>query len=135
MHAEHEGEGGDQGSFGALLHYPHLLFAVAAQFFYVGAQVTTWSTFIPYMKAYTQVTEREAGYFLTGTLVALMVGRFVSTFLMKLISPAKMMAIYAVINIVLLAVGIMRPGIVGHGRFWRPASSCRSCFRRSSRWA
>jgi FHS family L-fucose permease-like MFS transporter len=113
MHTEHEGEAGDQGSFRALLRYPHLLFAVAAQFFYVGAQVTTWSTFIPYMKAYTVVSEREAGYFLTGTLVALGVGRFVSTSMMKLITPAKMMGVYAVINIALLAVGIARPGIVG----------------------
>ena len=113
MHAEHEGEAGDQGSFGALLHFPHLLFAVVAQFFYVGAQVTTWSTFIPYMKAYTVVSEREAGYFLTGTLVALVVGRFVSTSLMQLFAPAKMMALYAVINVALLTVGIARPGIVG----------------------
>ena len=113
FHAEHEGEGGDRGSFRALLHYPHLLFAVVTQFFYVGAQVTTWSTFIPYVKAYTVVTEREAGYFLTGSLVALAVGRIVSTSLMKLVSASKMMAVYAVINIALLAVGITRPGIVG----------------------
>jgi len=113
MHAEHEGEAGDRGSFAALFRYPHLLFAVAAQFFYVGAQVTTWSTFIPYIKAYTAVTEKEAGYFLTGTLVALGVGRFVSTGLMKLISPAKMMGVYALVNIALLAVGIARPGMTG----------------------
>ena len=113
MHAEHEGEAGDRGSFAALFRYPHLMFAVAAQFFYVGAQVTTWSTFIPYIKAYTAVSEREAGYFLTGTLVALGVGRFVSTGLMKLVSPAKMMGGYALVNIALLAVGIGRPGMTG----------------------
>jgi len=113
MHAEHEGESGDRGSFAALFRYPHLMFAVAAQFFYVGAQVTTWSTFIPYIKAYTVVTEKEAGYFLTATLVAMGVGRFVSTGLMKLISPAKMMGVYALINIALLAVGIAQPGMTG----------------------
>jgi len=113
MHAEHEGEGGDQGSFGALLGYPHLWFAVVAQFFYVGAQVATWSNYIPYLKAYTSLTERQSGYFLTGTLVALALGRIVSTSLMKLVSPAKMMALYAVINIGLLAVGIVRPGLAG----------------------
>jgi FHS family L-fucose permease-like MFS transporter len=113
FHAEHEGEGGDCGSFSALLHYPHLLFAVVTQFFYIGTQVTTWSTFIPYVKAYTVVTEREAGYFLTGSLIALAVGRIVSTSLMKLVSASKMMVVYAIINIALLAVGIARPGIIG----------------------
>ncbi|HEY5054539.1 MAG TPA: L-fucose:H+ symporter permease [Acidobacteriaceae bacterium] len=113
MQSEHEGDAGDRGSFAALFKYPHLMFAVAAQFFYVGAQVTTWSTFIPYIKAYTAVTEKEAGYFLTGTLVALGVGRFVSTWLMKLVSPAKMMGVYALVNIALLAVGIARPGMTG----------------------
>jgi FHS family L-fucose permease-like MFS transporter len=108
-----ESDEGDQGSFAALLKYPHLLFAVVTQFFYVGAQVATWSTFIPYMKAYTAVTEKEAGYFLTGTLIALGLGRIISTPLMSFISPAKMMALYAVLNIGLLGVGIARPGIVG----------------------
>ena len=109
--AEAASEG--QGSFAELLKYPSLMFAVAAQFFYVGAQVTTWSTFIPYIKAYTVVTERQAGYFLTGTLLALGLGRIVSTPLMRFLSPSKMMGIYAVINIALLGVGIARPGIVG----------------------
>jgi FHS family L-fucose permease-like MFS transporter len=113
MQSEHEGEGGDHGSFRALLSYPHLWFAVLAQFFYVGSQVATWSNYIPYLKTYTTLTERESGYFLTGTLVALALGRIVSTSLMKLVSPAKMMALYAAINIALLAVGITRPGLMG----------------------
>jgi len=113
MHAELEGEGGDHGSFRALLGYPHLWFAVVAQFFYVGSQVATWSNYIPYLKTYTTLTERQSGYFLTGTLVAFAVGRIFSTSLMKLVSPAKMMALYAGINIALLAVAILRPGLMG----------------------
>ena len=58
--------------------------------------------------------ERQgAGYFLTGSLVALAVGRIVSTPLMKFISPAKMIGLYAVLNILLLGVGVVHPGIVG----------------------
>ena len=48
-----------------------ILAAVVVQFFYVGTQVATWSTFIPYMKEYTTVSERTAGLYLTGNLVAL----------------------------------------------------------------
>jgi FHS family L-fucose permease-like MFS transporter len=97
----------------ALLGYPHLLLAVLAQFCYVGAQVGTWSTFIPYLKAYTLITERGAGYLLTGTLVALACGRVCSTPLMRFISPARVMTVYAVINMALVFVGITRPGVVG----------------------
>src|SRR5580693_2632963 len=77
MHSEHEGEAGDHGSFGQLFQYPHLWFAVAANFCNVGAQISSWSSLIPYMKQFTSVSERHAAYYLTGVLVALAVGRFV----------------------------------------------------------
>jgi FHS family L-fucose permease-like MFS transporter len=102
-----------EGSFGRLLRNPHLMFAVVAQFFYVGAQVSTWSTFIPYMRAYTSMSEKTAGYFLTATLVALAIGRIVSTSLMRYISPALMIGVYALINAVLVSIGVLHPGMAG----------------------
>lgn len=104
---------GDRGSFAALKQYPHLWFAVVAQFFYVGAQVTTWSAFIPYVKQYTTFSERDAGLLLTGNLVLIACGRFVSTWLMRWFRPSRMMAVYAVVNIVLIGVGIVHPGLAG----------------------
>jgi FHS family L-fucose permease-like MFS transporter len=104
---------GRRGSFGRLLRHPRLMLAVAAQFFYVGAQVSTWSTLIPYMRAYTTASERTCGYFLTATLVALALGRIVSTALMRYLSPSLMIGIYALLNIALLAVGITHPGLAG----------------------
>jgi len=101
------------GSFRELREYPHLWLAVAAQFFYVGAQVTTWSAFIPYMKQYTNVTEREAGWFLTGNLILLLIGRFASTWLMQWIRPVKMVAVYAIINSSLMTLALLHPGFVG----------------------
>lgn len=101
------------GAYGRLLRNPSLMWAVAAQFFYVGAQVSTWSSLIFYLKTYTSMSDKAAGYFLTGTLVALAVGRIVSTPLMKFMSPVKMIGLYAVLNILLLGVGIVHPGIVG----------------------
>jgi FHS family L-fucose permease-like MFS transporter len=108
-----EGDAEEQGSFGALLQYPHLWLAVVAQFFYVGAQVATWSTFIPYMKQYTALSERNCGYFLTGTLVALAAGRIVSTALMRYVEAVKLTRVYALINVCLLTVAILRPGMMG----------------------
>ena len=99
--------------FTVISRYPQLRLAVVAQFFYVGAQVGTWSTLIPYMKAYTAITEREAANFLAGTLTALAIGRIVSTPLMRFLAPARMLTLYAAINVVLLAVGIAHPGMAG----------------------
>lgn len=111
--SEHEHEADDHGSFRALLHYPHLWLAVIANFCNVGAQVATWSALIPYMKQFTGVSERAAAGYLTATLVAMAVGRFIGTQLMRFISASKLMGIYAVINIGLLSFAITRPGLDG----------------------
>jgi MFS transporter, FHS family, L-fucose permease len=113
MHSEHEGEAGDHGSFGALLNYPHLGFAVAANFCNVGAQISTWSSLIPYMKQYTNVSERTAAAYLTATLVALTVGRFATTPVMKYVSPSKLLGVYGAVNVLLIALAITRPGMLG----------------------
>jgi FHS family L-fucose permease-like MFS transporter len=113
MQSEHEGEAGDHGSFAQLFHYPHLWFAVLANFCNVGAQISSWSSLIPYMKQFTTVSERHAAYYLTGVLVALAAGRFVSTPLMKYVPPSRMLGIYGVANVLLMAVTMTQPGIVG----------------------
>jgi MFS transporter, FHS family, L-fucose permease len=96
-----------------LLRYPSFLSSVAAQFCYVGAQVGTWSYFIQYAQDYTHVPEKLAGYLLTTTLAAFAVGRFASSYLMKRLQPNRMLGSFALINIVLVLVGIFRPGWVG----------------------
>lgn len=112
IQSEHE-SGGDHGRFRELLRYPHFLWAVVAQFLYVGAQVGTWSYFIQYVQESTHQPEKIAGYFLTGTLAAFGVGRFTSAYLMRTIAPNKLMGAYAVINIVLVSLGVLFPGWFG----------------------
>ena len=101
------------GGYLRLLKYPSLMFAVAAQFCYVGAQVGTWSYFIQYAQDYTHVSEKTAGYLLATTLAAFAVGRFASSYLMKQILPSKMLSAFAAANVLLLAVGIALPGWAG----------------------
>jgi FHS family L-fucose permease-like MFS transporter len=98
-----------------LVHYPHFVQGVIAQFLYVGAQVGTWSYYIQYIQDYTHRPEKFAGYFLTGTLVAFGLGRFSATYLMKFIPPTKLMGIYAVINTMLVGIGVLFPGWLGVG--------------------
>lgn len=108
-------EARNQGQLADLLHYPHFLQGVVAQFFYVGAQVGTWSFLIQYIQDYTHRPEKDAGYLLTGSLVAFGVGRFVATYLMKFFQPRNLMGIFGIINIGLAALGVFLPGWVGVG--------------------
>lgn len=97
----------------ALLREPHLVFTILAQFFYVGAQVGTWSYFIQYILDYTGGPEKTAGYLLTGTLAMFAIGRFASAAAMKYIQPAKLMGSYSLINICLLAMAVSHPSWLG----------------------
>lgn len=103
----------NRGRFSDLLHYPHFLQGVSAQFFYVGAQVGTWSFLIVYIQDYTHSPEKTAGYLLTGSLVAFGAGRFIATYLMKFFRPNNLMGIFGIINVVLVAVGVIFPGWLG----------------------
>jgi FHS family L-fucose permease-like MFS transporter len=101
------------GSARRLLRRRQLLLSIVAQFFYVGAQVGTWSYFIQYVQDYTGQPEKVAAYFLTGTLVMFGIGRFASAYLMKFFAPARLMGAYGLINVVLVAIAVLHPGWVG----------------------
>lgn len=102
-----------KGSLSALLHYPHFLKGVVAQFFYVGAQVGTWSFMIQYIKDYMSRSEKEAGTLLFYSVMAFGLGRFVSTALMKRFEPKKLMGFYSLINVALCAIAVVAPGVLG----------------------
>jgi FHS family L-fucose permease-like MFS transporter len=110
---EHESSAGDHGRFRDLWQHQHFLLAVVAQFFYVGAQVGTWSWFIQYVQQYAHQPEKVAGYFLSGTLAAFGIGRFASAYLMRFIAPNKLMGVYSIANIVLVSIGVLIPGWAG----------------------
>jgi FHS family L-fucose permease-like MFS transporter len=95
-----------RGSFRALFRYPHWYNAVVAQFFYLGAQLGTWSYLITYVQENSPMSEKQAGGLLIVNMVLFMCGRFFSTFLMKFIKPARLMGVYACINIGLVGLVI-----------------------------
>ena len=91
----------------------HLTWAVAAQFFYVGAQVCVGSFFIKMARTGAGMDEKTAAQYLGwGYGAAFMLGRFVGTFLMGKFASEKLLSAYALINIVLSAVAIFGSGIV-----------------------
>src|SRR6266496_5334206 len=94
-----------------VLRHPHLLWAVIAQFFYVGAQVGVGSFFIRFTRYVVDMPEKRAA-FLWGSIamVGFMVGRFTGTFFMRYIKPTKLLSLYAFINIILLTVALTTKG-------------------------
>jgi MFS transporter, FHS family, L-fucose permease len=102
---EENAEGGF--GFGALAKHKHFWYGVVAQFFYVGAQVGIWSYVIRYTQFnFPGTTERAASHYLTASLVLFMIGRFVGTYLMKKYPAARLMAFFALANILLCATAI-----------------------------
>ncbi|MGA2205460.1 MAG: L-fucose:H+ symporter permease [Terracidiphilus sp.] len=97
------------------LMQPHFVFAVLAQFLYVGAQIGTWSYFISYVESATGVGDKAAGYMLTGTLAAFAVGRFSSAWLMRHFHARLMLVTYSVINVVLCLYAVVHPSWLGVG--------------------
>lgn len=110
-----DGESGHEvGSFSAkVFRHRHVMWAVIAQFFYVGAQVGIGSFFIRFSRYTMDLPEKRAamwwGFI---AMVGFMVGRFVGTFLMKYIKPARLLALYSGISVLLLAICIMAKGSI-----------------------
>ena len=95
-----------------LFQHKNLLLGIAAQFFYVGAQVCISSFFIRYANYAAGLGELDAATYLGFLLMGFMIGRYVGTFLMQYIQPAKLLAIYSIANIILLAVIVFVGGKV-----------------------
>jgi FHS family L-fucose permease-like MFS transporter len=94
-----------------VLRHLHLRWAVIAQFFYVGAQVGVGSFFVRFSRYVIDLPEKEAAYRWGYIAMAgFMVGRFTGTFFMRYIKPAKLLSLYALINILLLTIGVTAKG-------------------------
>jgi FHS family L-fucose permease-like MFS transporter len=113
--SEDVSESASTGGMHVRLWQPHFVFAVLAQFLYVGAQVGTWSYFIPYVESATGVGDKAAGYMLTGTLAAFTVGRFSSAWLMRQFHARLMLVLYSVINVALCLAAVVDPSWIGVG--------------------
>jgi FHS family L-fucose permease-like MFS transporter len=114
--------GGEEPSSGSAvnsapvrLFQRHFVFAIIAQFLYVGAQVGTWSYFIPYVESATGIGDKAAGYMLTGTLAAFAVGRFSSAWLMRHFHARLMLIVYSIVNVFLGLVAVLHPSWIGVG--------------------
>ncbi|HWB25771.1 MAG TPA: L-fucose:H+ symporter permease [Chitinophagaceae bacterium] len=95
----------------SVLRHKFVMWAVIAEFAYVGAQTGVGSFFVRLTHSLVDLPEKKAGYFWGSiAMVGFMAGRFVGTFLMQYVKPAKLLSLYAMINIALLAVALSTKG-------------------------
>ena len=95
----------EQHSGHTLFGHRHFVWAVVAQFFYVGAQVGIAALFINYCTELgLHISSQDASYYLLAGMLCFTIGRFAGTALMKKVPPATLLAVYAAINMVLCAV-------------------------------
>ncbi len=108
--------GGDspEGGFKGLGQFPRYWLGVFAQFAYVGAQVGSWSFLIRYTQVnFPGTLESDALPLLPTAFGIFFAGRLVGTALMARVNPAKLLATFAGINVVLCLVAAMAGGHVG----------------------
>lgn len=108
----HDDSHAAQAIGGSLLKEKRLVRGAVAQFFYVGAQVCISSFFIRFAAYTAHIPEKTAAFYLSSALLGFMVGRFVGTYLMRFVAPARLLALYSLLNILLLGVAVTAGGPV-----------------------
>ncbi|NQX38491.1 MFS transporter, FHS family, L-fucose permease [Pedobacter steynii] len=95
-----------------LFDHKHFVWAVAAQFFNVAAQAGTWAFFINYAHEKMGFSDAKAGNYMVLFMGMMLAGRFIGTFLMRVIAPNKLLAIFALGNIVMCIIVAQSFGLV-----------------------
>ncbi len=96
----------------AIFKHRHLMWAVVAQLFYVGAQAGIWGITINYVADLLPGVSNEIAsrtYMAAGTLL-FVIGRFLGTFLMSYFRDNRLLAIYGLVAIVLSLMGVFMEG-------------------------
>lgn len=93
-------------SYGDALRHKHLLFGVLGIFFYVGAEVSIGSFLVNYLSLPNigGFSEQQATHYVSLYWTMAMVGRFAGSALLVRFSPRKLLALFALINVGLLAL-------------------------------
>ena len=99
-------------TLGEALRHRHVLFGVLGIFFYVGAEVAIGSFLVNYlsMPNIGGFTEKEATNYVSAYWTMAMIGRFAGSAIMVKFSPRKLLAIFAAVNVALLATTMLTEG-------------------------
>ena len=105
------GQGGTvKDSFRRLLHNRNYVWGVVAQFFYVGAQIGVWSFTIRLVMQELGILEARAATVYLISIICFSAARFLFTWLMKWVRPARLLAWAAVADIALCLLVVLGKG-------------------------
>jgi len=93
----------------------HLKWAIAAQFFNVGAQAGTWAFFINYGHDVMGLSDYKAVSYLSVFMVMMALGRAVGTYMMKFVLPNRILAAFTLANIVMCLIVAQSWGWISYG--------------------
>jgi FHS family L-fucose permease-like MFS transporter len=88
----------------SLFQHRHFVWAVISQFFCVAAQGGTWAFFINYGVEKIGLSSEASAYYFSLSMLMMMLGRFLGTFLMRYIAPNKLLTIFAVGSITMCLI-------------------------------
>ena len=112
-------------TLGRLICNRHYVWGFVAQFFYVGAQIGVWSYTIRYCMQELNLeqvalnsgdrttAEKLGGYWYLAGIIIFVAARFVCTWLMRFITPGKLLAYLSYLAIILCLIVAFVGGIVG----------------------
>ena len=100
-------------AYGRLIKNWKFVFGVLALFFYMGAQIGTWSFTIRMVIREFNISEALAGNYQIATIVIFIIARFVFTWLMKYVTPSKLLVWAAVIGIAMALIVMLCHGVCG----------------------
>lgn len=96
-----------------LLGNPRYVEGVVAQFFYVGAQIMCWTFIIHYATMELGLSEVAAQGYNIAAMVVFVTSRFICTFLLRYVSPGRLLMTLAVAGGLLTLGTIIVQGMVG----------------------
>jgi MFS transporter, FHS family, L-fucose permease len=101
-------------SFAEVLRHPHVLFGVLGIFFYVGAEVSIGSFMVNYlsMPDIGHMSEQQAAKYVSWYWGGAMIGRFIGSALMAKLSPRLLLALFGLINALLVLTTMLSTGSV-----------------------
>jgi FHS family L-fucose permease-like MFS transporter len=89
------------------------VFAVIAQFFYVGAQIAVWTYTIHYITGQLGISNSDAMNYHMGAIITFSISRWVFTALMRVFKPSALLLTAAVMGALLTCSVMFVQGIVG----------------------
>ena len=102
-----------KATIGRLFANKHYRYGVLAQFFNVGAQTCVWTFTIQYVMEALNTNEVTGGEVLQYSMIVFLISRFVMTWLMSRVRPAKLLTLMSVIAVVLCATMMATNNMTG----------------------